>query len=284
MLFADDSQLYITCDHYSDVQLDIEACIDEIKEWMKENLLVLNDSKTELIHFKSKFRKDKDDRIPSIRVGESQVESVSVVRNLGVYLDEAGLMEANLKKICKSASFGLWKIGKIRKLLDCTLTERLVHAFITSRIDYCNALLSGLSVNQLKPLQTVQNSAARMISRTNIREHISPVLYELHWLPVYQRTKFKILITAFKCIYGMAPLYLSELITPRFPKRSLRPKPVTLAPKRTNNLKWYGPSAFSVSAPELWNALPPSLRLITEFNVFKSQLKTHLFREHYYGF
>ena len=280
MIFADDSQSYITCEHYSEAQPGLERCIDEVKQWMRDNMLILNDSKTEVIHFKSKFKKDRN-RIPSLRIGDSEVDPVSVVRNLGVYFDDAGKMSDNLKQICQTASYGLWRIGKIRNLLDRTLTERLVHAFITSRLDYCNALLHGLDKCALLPLQTIQNSAARMITLSKRNEHITPILYELHWLPIHQRTKFKILITAFKCLYEMAPSYLTELITPRTPPSSLRPRPLTLKTVRTNNLKHYGPTAFSVAAPLLWNALPPTLRSLTDFSTFKSQLKTHLFRQHY---
>merc|ERR1711860_480479 len=115
-----------------------------------------------------------------------------------------------------------------------------------------------------------------MVTLSKRNEHITPILYSLHWLPVYQRTKFKILITAFKCIHGLAPSYLSELIPVHVPKRSLRPKPITLTAVTTNNKKYYGPTAFSVSAPCLWNALPAHLRSISEINVFKSKLKTRL--------
>ncbi|PIK44444.1 hypothetical protein BSL78_18721 [Apostichopus japonicus] len=258
MLFADDTQLYIAFKRKSDAQSRIEACIDEIRVWMRENLLVLNDSKTEVIHFTSKFKAA--NKLESLRVGSSEVSSVPLVRNLGVYFDQSGLMDENINQICKSASFGLWKIGRIRRLLNRTLTERLVHAFITSRLDYCNALLNGLSKTALHPLQTIQNAAARMITRSRRHEHITPILYDLHWLPIHQRITFKILITAFKCIHGMAPSYLSELITPRVPKRALRSKPFTLVPRNTNNKKHYGPTAFSVAAPDLWNELPPGIR------------------------
>ncbi|PIK45308.1 hypothetical protein BSL78_17845 [Apostichopus japonicus] len=190
-------------------------------------------------------------------------------------------MDESINQICKSASFGLWKIGRIRRLLNRTLTERLVHAFTTSRLDYCNALLNGLSKTALHPLQTIQNAAARMITRSRRHEHITSILYDLHWLPIHQRITFRILITAFKCIHGMAPSYLSKLITPRVPKRALRSKPFTLVPRNTNNKKHYGPTAFSVAVPDLWNELPPGIRMITDFTSFKSHLKTHLFQEHY---
>ena len=180
--------------------------------------------------------------------------------------------------------FGLWKIGRIRKHLDRTLTERLIHSFITSRLDYCNSLLYGLDKKVLRPLVLIHNSAARMITLTKQREHITPVMEELHWLPIHQRSKFKILIITFKCLHGNAPSYLTELLHYDVPPRTLRPNAISLKPVRTTKTHYYGPTAFSVAAPTLWNDLPKSLRTITDFTVFKSRLKTHLFRQHYEEF
>ena len=116
----------------------------------------------------------------------------------------------------------LWKIGKIRYLLDENSAEKLIHAFVTSRLDYCNSLLSGISNYHLKKLQIIQNSAARLVTRTKRRESITPVLQELHWLPVEQRIQFKILCHVFKIVHGMAPVYVEELLERHAAVRTLR--------------------------------------------------------------
>ena len=106
------------------------------------------------------------------------------------------------------------KIGKIRRCLNRQSTERLIHAFVTSHVDYCNSLYSGLPNSTLAPLQHVQNTAARLVTKSRKHEHITPILNSLHWLPVVNRIKFKILLLVFKIKHGFAPTYLSDLLQP----------------------------------------------------------------------
>ena len=108
-------------------------------------------------------------------------------------------MSSHINNICRSGSLALRNIGRVRKYLDQTNTERLVHVFITSRLDYCsNSLLYGVPEKDLNKLQRLQNSAAR--SGTKLRDHITPVLRTLHWLPVRQRVTFKILLIVYKIV------------------------------------------------------------------------------------
>ena len=137
----------------------------------------------------------------------------------------------------------------------------MVHAFITSQLDYCNSLLYGVSKTQLDRLQSLQNAAARLVSRTRKFDHIPPVLIDLHWLPVDARINFKILLTAFKTIHRFAPLYLIDLLEIYTPVRDLRSADsLRLVPPHGKFNKAYGQRAFSVCAPALWNSLPPVIR------------------------
>ena len=142
--------------------------------------------------------------------------------NLGVIFDPDLSFNSLLKQISRTAFFHLRNISKIRNVLTQKDAEKLVHAFVTSRLDYCNSLLSGSSRKSLKTLQLVQNAAARVLTRTKKREHITPVLASLHWLPVKSRIEFKILLLTFKALNNMAPLYFKELIVPNQPTRALR--------------------------------------------------------------
>ena len=279
MFYADDTQLYITCDAGSSVSSSLELCIREIREWMKANFLVLHDSKTDVIHFTSRFKRV--DKLHSLRVGEADVSASDVVKYLGVVLDQFGSMEAQVKQICKAASFALWRIGKIRALLDVKTTERLVHAFVASRLDYCNSLLYGLPISQISKLQLLQNAAARLVTRSKKCVHITPILRELHWLPISERIKFKILLIVFKTMNNQGPAYLSELISLYVPPRALRSGHKCLLRTVKSRTADYGSRAFSNAAPLLWNQLPDNLRFLRNIDAFKTGLKTFLFSLHF---
>ena len=127
------------------------------------------------------------------------------VKSLGVTLASCLTLNKHVSAVCSAASLHIRNIGKIRHLLTQSTTEKLVHAFITARLDYCNSILYGLPK---RLIQLIQNTAARLVTRTNRYDHITPVL---HWLPVQERIMFKILLFTYKTIHGSAPSYLSEL-------------------------------------------------------------------------
>ena len=170
-------------------------------------------------------------------------------------------------------------VQKIKSFLTITNLKTVVNALVYSRLDYCNSLYSGLSQNLIHRLQLVQNAAARLITGTRRFEHITPILAELHWLPVPFRIDFKILLLTFKSLNGLAPSYLSSMVEYYEPARSLRSAGVGLL-KESHKAKLVskGDRAFVVRAPKLWNSLPPDIRLTTSLSSFKSLLKTHFYR------
>ena len=149
-----------------------------------------------------------------------------------------------------------------------------------SRLDYCNAVLYGLPDAQLQKLQLVQNAAARLVSGTHRREHITPVLFALHWLPISKRIQFKLLLLVYRCTHQHAPAYLTDLVVPYVPARSLRSAEQNLlVTVKRYNLERYGRRSFSVAGPSLWNVLPSAIRNSMSLPAFRSSLKTPLFRE-----
>ena len=235
----------------------------------------LNDEKTELIHISSRFRTASP--ISPLKIGDALVKPVEEARNLGVTFDRNLDMNQHVNNICQSASFALHKIGKIRASLDQKTAEMLVHAFISSRVDSCNSLLYGLPDHQVNKLQRIQNSAARLVTRTKPFEHITPILRNLHWLPVKQRINFKILLLTFKCLHGLAPKYLQNLIQEYIPCRRLRSSSKSLLVAPSVATKSYGYRSFRFSSAFLWNGLPVEVKEAQSVTGFKTLLKTYLF-------
>ena len=199
--------------------------------------------------------------------------------------DNESSLDKHISAICKSEFFHLRRIAKIRSYLTEEATIALVHAFITCRLDNGNALLFGLPKYQIQRLQSIQNCAARLVKRHSKFDRASPLLFELHWLPVEQRITFKILLFVFKSLNGLAPFYLSDLISTYVPSRSLRSASLSLLHVPRSNQKTYGDRAFAVAAPRLWNALPIQMRQPgTTLDTFKRSLKTLLFRQAFYRF
>ena len=165
----------------------------------------------------------------------------------------------------------------MKPLLSHQHFETVIHAFITSRLDYGNALYFGVSQSSLARLQSVQNAAARLLTGTRKREHITPVLASLHWLPVHFRVHFKILLFVFKSLNGLAPPYLSELLHPYAATRSLRSANQLLLEIPRTRRKLRGDRTFSVAAPTVWNKLPLHIRQAPSLSIFKTRLKTHFY-------
>ncbi len=195
-------------------------------------------------------------------------------------------LEQHVKDVCKSAFYHIQNISKIRDCLTQNDTETLVHAFISSKLDFCNALPYGLPQCVIDKLQRVQNLAARLVTRTRKYEHITPVLslMDLHWLPVEQRIKYKILLLTYKSLNGMAPKYLSDLHRHN-PTRQLQIKTSNrsaskhlLVPPKVN-LKRYGERSFKSASQRLWNSLPENVRASSSLDSFKIRLKTFLYKE-----
>ena len=145
-------------------------------------------------------------------MGEDQITLVIVmsVRNLGVIFDSSLKMDMQITKACQNANYRLYNIGRIRKFLSQEATCTIIHAFVTSQIDYCNNLMNGLPDNLIKNLQHVQNTAARPVF--NLRKYrITPALVMLHWLPVKYQIEFKTFLIIFKWHHGEAASYIQEM-------------------------------------------------------------------------
>ena len=194
-VYADDTQLYITFKSSQEPAdsciTTLEKCIQEIRSWMRQNFLKLNDEKTEFLLFGSRQQLSKVS-LPFITIGDSQITPSSQARNLGVIFDSTMTLKPHISNIVRVSSFHIRNISRIRKYmyLNQSAAEQIIHAFVTSRLDNGNALFYGLPQNQISRLQHIQNTAARVVTLSRKSCHITPILKELHWLPVSQRIVF----------------------------------------------------------------------------------------------
>lgn len=160
------------------------------------------------------------------------IKPVTSLRNLGVWFDQHMKMSDHIGKICSKEFYSLYNLRQIRKCLTDEACKTLVHALVTCHLDYCNALLHDVSQYQQQRLQRVLNAAARLICPLPKYYHISPVLKDLHWLPIKYRVIFKITLLVFKVLHGLAPSYLENLIRVKPEGRyHLRNKDQLLVPK-----------------------------------------------------
>ena len=275
--YADDTQLYISVSSHDYSPLrSLSNCIHQINEWMCQNFLQLNAEKTEVIIFGPKIEREKI----SAHLGSMSLTATNQARNLGVIIDSDLNLNSHLKFITKSAYYHLKNIARIKGFLSQQELEKLIHAFIFSRLDYCNGIFTGLNKKSIRQLQLIQNAAARVLTNTRKLDHITPVMKSLHWLPVSQRIEFKILLLVYKALNGLGPKYMLDLLVPYEASRPLRSSGSgLLCVPRTRTKQ--GEAAFSYSAPHLWNKLPVDLRSAQTVSSFKSGLKTLLFTEAY---
>ena len=148
------------------------------------------------------------------------------------------------------------------------------------RLDYCNAVLAGLPASTLASFHRVLHAAARLVLDLRPRDHVSSALRELHWLPIVQRIDYKLCLLVYKSSLGLAPAYITNMLTPAAdvsPLSTLRAaKNRNYVVSRTN--RHIGNKAFSVAAPRARNSLPTELMTATcSLETFKRRLKTCLF-------
>ena len=131
-------------------------------------------------------------------------------------------MKQHISSLCRTTFLGLRRIASIRPFLsNSSIKKKLVTSMITSRLDYCNATFAGVADEQMARMQKIQNNAARLILKKSKLDHVTPLLKELHWLPVKYRIKYKLATLAFRPFDGTLPPYLSSSLCTYQPSRSL---------------------------------------------------------------
>ena len=282
--FADDNGFYIAFVSKNEIEamISLRNCLTDAMDWFVANNFKVNDDKTHLMYFTP--RKEFN---PSFHftLGPEVIEPSFSVESLGIIFDSTMSMEGRINAVTQSVYFHIRNIAKIRQYLSLDTAKILAQTLIISRLDYCNSLLGNLPLRLVNKLKRAQNAAARMLYRKGkySRSRMTPVLKKLHWLPAALRIKFKILLFAFKCIKGLAPSYLNQLLSEYVPSHNLRSNQLrqrTLVVPRFRKRK-YGGRAFSRIAPVLFNELPINVRKSNTVCQFKVNLKTHFFETYF---
>ena len=283
-VYADDTQLYLSFDpkldkNYLNSTDKLQKCLFHIKAWMKTNFLKLNENKTEALII-GKPHVMKSINLTTMRIGNHEIHLTPSARNIGVIIDKHMSLSEQINNTCRSCYMHIKRIWRIRPALDIQSTKSLVHAMVTSRLDFANSLYYGLPEKQIRKLQKVQNSAARVILKLPRHYHITPYLKDLHWLPVRYRIRYKLLCTVNKCLRTGQPTYLAELLEKK------NNNEIELRSNYNDQLKVplsnsiHGDRAFSIAGPKEWNCLPQTLRCIAPTS-FQRKLKTHLYEQCY---
>ena len=274
--FADDTTLYIEFKPILDRKLtyeNINSCLNHIKFWLTTNFLKLNPDKTVTMFFGSKTQTDVYTDLQINFNGEPLLKETNFVKSLGVKLDANLSMVNQVNELCKSCSYSLHRLQRIRNCLDTKLRLLLVKSYILTKIDYCNVLLCNVPDCYLMKLQKVINSCVSFIYNVKKREHITVYLAKAHILPIKFRIIYKLCVTAFKVLNNLAPSYLNDVVErncmgPYFTRTSC-----DLLLLKTCS----APQSISYKLTYHWNALPSPIRYLTDLIKFKNMLKTHLF-------
>lgn len=280
--YADDQQSYVHC-RPSDAESAVvrfKAYFSDVEEWMTRNRLKLNPDKTEFIWFGSRLNLRKIN-IDTIELGSNTIKVSNRVRNLGVFLDSELNLDSHVAGVVRSCFHQIRQLRSIRRCLTPDAMKTLAHAFICSRVDYCNSILLGSTNLNHNRLQSVLNAAARLITGLRKFDHISDTLQDLHWLRVPERCQFKVASITRRCLEGLGPGYLNCNLVPvssvaaRSHLRSADSGDLVVPRARTATA---GRRSYRFTGPTTWNSLPPGLRnLNISHGRFVSDLKTHLF-------
>ena len=274
-LYADDTQIYLAVDsrNFDSSMEELTECLKSVQEWMDGVKLKLNPEKNRIYHYRSKGHQ----RVACTKLPCStppkQYLSVGGSKKSGCYFRLRQLGNKHVAKVCRACYYHLRDLRQIRKFLGVETAILLANAMVSSRLDYCNSLLYGVSKSNIAKLQRVQNTLCRIIFRLDKMSHVTPFLKKLHWLPIQHRILFKYNLLVFKAINLSQPPYLSALIRSSSLTRGNR-----LSISSTDPKKQIGRRGFAVAAPAEWNKLPLTVRSQQTIDGFRSQLKTYLFR------
>ena len=282
--YADDTQFYIRVEDVAVAKEKVSMVIADIKKWMFERKLKLNEGKTEIMIVKGNSRHGNADQFDDFQVGDTLLHPINMVRDLGFRFDSSLNFRDQINYVVKVCHYHIRNLYMVRKFLNHQCLVTLVSSLVLSQIDYCNSLYIGLPKYLLRKLQSVLNKAARLVFLLPPRTSTTPSLIELHWLPMKARIEFKVCLLVFKALKYREPKYIVEMLTPfqnaGMPLRS-GDDPWRLVEPRAIQGHSFADRCFSFVAPRLYNRVPLEIRNLTSVETFKKRLKTFIFDRAY---
>ena len=272
--FADDHQLlkiFLPALQVNALGENIQNCFKIIGDWMNKYFLQLNTNKTKILVVMPPSQSRKI-LIHGTFINGNCVRFVPSAKNLGVILDDELTFKHQIQKVMKSCFLTIRKLSRIKNFLTYEQLRTVVYACVLTKLDYCNSLYFGINANLLNKLQLVQNSAVRLLRKKGGFNNLSThdCIRKCHWLPIRERIIFKTCLIVHKCLLGVAPLYLQNMIKIN---SSNRTRYLVQPLFRTS----FAERSFSRIGPKLWNLLPLSIRGEENTDIFKRLLKTFLF-------
>ena len=288
--YADDTQLYIslTPTNFPTAIATLQKCLTDVQTWMATNKLKLNPDKTEFILLGTKSQRDKLAGFFPVDILGNLIRPTNKARNLGVIFDSDFSFSNHVVSVCRSCFVGLRDLRRIRRHLTKNTAVTVANALVSSKLDYCNSLFRSLSCRDLKRLQCVQNSLARIVAQSPRFSHVTPVLRSLHWLPIKYRIRFKTALIIYKFLHTGLPAYFSPHLT-RYTcaANTRRASPdnlylyVPLYKSSIFKSKVHFRNGLAYDGPSMWNALPHEVRSASTLARFRRNLKTYLYQDAY---
>ena len=247
--YADDTQVFISLSKCNspDRVSRLETSLVHITSWFYHNGLALNPEKSEAILLGTHPRNKSLDNIAQVDVNGSPIPISGSIKLLGVTIDSSLAFNKHVSLICQSCQYHIRALRHIRPILDANTARLVGHALVSSRLDYANSIMHGMSKSLTAKLRRQQNMLARVVLRTNRLSSVI-LLNELHWLPVASRIQFKIATLTHKILSTGTSSYLSSLLSHYKPTRQLRSSSSNLLVQPPSKTK-FGSLAFHTAAP-----------------------------------
>ena len=273
--YADDQQIYKAFKPNQQVDIlniQIANCFKTIQSWMVDYCLQLNPGKTQILLIGPK------NILNGIKIrgillhNQTCLRFISSTKDLGVIIDQHLSFGPHITNLKKDTFRLIRNVVKRRFLFSVPQIKLIVNSIIICKLDYCNSLYYGINESLIKQLQLIQNAAAKAVIGLYKHDHLGNTLKELHWLPVRFRIIYKIILLVFKCLNGLGPDYLCDML--HFANSDHF---IYLVEPKTASA--FGDKSFEKVGPKLWNELPIEIKTLSSIELFKSALKTLLFKK-----